>query len=86
MKTLIALALLSLTGCAETVPYGDIGHDLVGFWHGLWHGSILAIAFIISLFDDSVAIYAVYNTGGWYDLGFLLGSGLLTDAVRNIKK
>ncbi len=46
-----------------------------GFWAGLWHGIIAWITFIISLFSDSVTMYEVNNTGGWYNLGFLLGLG-----------
>lgn len=44
-----------------------------GFWAGLWHGAISVITFIIGLFNDSVKVYALNNTGSWYDLGFLLG-------------
>ncbi len=29
---------------------------------GLWHGIIAPISFIVSLFNDSVAMYAVNNT------------------------
>lgn len=47
-----------------------------GFWWGLWHGIIAPITFIISLFSDSVGIYEIHNTGGWYDFGFLLGLSL----------
>jgi len=45
----------------------------VGFWYGLWHGFILPFSWAISLFDKDVAIYAIYNSGGWYDFGYLLG-------------
>jgi len=34
---------------------------------------ILPISWFISLFSDSTAIYAIYNNGGWYDFGFVLG-------------
>ena len=44
-----------------------------GFWAGLWHGLIVVITFIISLFTDSVTIYEVNNTGGWYNFGFVVG-------------
>ena len=50
---------------------------LAGFWRGLWHGIIAPITFIISLFTENVNIYEVYNSGGWYDFGFVLGSGIL---------
>jgi hypothetical protein len=29
----------------------------------------------LSLFLDSVNIYEVHNSGGWYDFGFMLGIG-----------
>lgn len=45
-----------------------------GFWAGLWHGLICVITFIISLFSDKVAMYEVNNSGGWYNLGFLIGA------------
>jgi hypothetical protein len=45
-----------------------------GFWAGLWHGSILPLAFIVSLFKPGVGIYETNNTGGWYNFGFLLGA------------
>jgi hypothetical protein len=45
-----------------------------GFWAGLWHGSILPIAFIVSLFKAGVGIYETRNNGGWYNFGFILGA------------
>lgn len=74
--TLLALgALLVLAACAAgpnpaiaTAPQAP-----AGFLLGLWHGIILPITFIISLFTDNVSIYEVYNNGGWYDFGFILG-------------
>lgn len=77
----VGLALL-LAACAAGVnpnvdvvnPANDI---LAGFWRGLWHGIISPITFIISLFTEKVSIYEVYNSGGWYDFGFVLGAGIL---------
>ena len=45
-----------------------------GFWAGLWHGFIIVITFVISLFTDSVHMYEVNNSGSWYNFGFLLGA------------
>ena len=76
MKSLmfILLSLLLLTGCADDVSFLKASEMLpVGFWYGLWHGNILPISWFISLFDNTVAIYAIYNSGGWYDFGFVLG-------------
>ena len=36
-------------------------------------GFIVLFTFIISLFNDNVAVYDVHNSGGWYNFGFLLG-------------
>ena len=44
-----------------------------GFLAGFWHGVILPITFIISLFNPGVRIYEVNNKGILYDLGFLIG-------------
>lgn len=67
--------ILMLTACADSITFKEaIGHDIVGFWYGLWHGFILPVSFIVSLFDPDVAIYAIYNNRGWYNLGFLLGA------------
>jgi hypothetical protein len=71
---IVVLVVLTLAACAAgpNVAAGQ-GADDAGFWLGLWQGFIAPIAFIVSLFNDSVGIYEVNNTGGWYDFGFLLG-------------
>ena len=70
--------LFLMTGCASSIPVDQcIENDLYGFWGGLWHGIIAPISFILSLFMDEVAMYAVNNTGSWYDFGFVLGAGIL---------
>ena len=53
------------------------GADPAGFWLGLWHGLILPITFLISLFNDNVGVYEIHNTGGWYDFGFVLGASII---------
>lgn len=72
-----ALSLLFLTGCADSVSFTTASDKVaVGFWHGLWHGLIIPISWIVSLFSESTAIYAIYNNGGWYDFGFFWGVSL----------
>jgi len=61
------------TACAATQQAGAVAPQAPGFWLGLWHGFIFPLAWIVSLFTDKVAIYAVPNNGGWYDFGFFLG-------------
>ncbi|MBA7475600.1 hypothetical protein ES706_04620 [subsurface metagenome] len=75
------LAMLLLAGCAAgtnpTVDTPDIDGESASFWSGLWHGVISPITFIISLFSDNVNIYEVYNSGNWYDFGFMFGVSLI---------
>lgn len=80
--TIISLIALSmLTGCADTISFAEAAKaDPVGFWHGVWHGMIAPFAWVVSLFSESTAVYAIYNNGGWYDFGFMLGIGALSSS------
>ncbi len=76
---LAAALMLVLTACAAGAnPATDVPSsegDVAGFWLGLWHGIIMPITFIISLFSlTRVGIYEVHNNGGWYDFGFVIGA------------
>jgi len=44
-----------------------------GFWAGLWHGIIVPITFLVSLFNPGVRMYETNNNGRWYDFGFFIG-------------
>ncbi len=54
--------------------YQQPGALPAGFLGGLWHGMILPITFIVSLFTMNVRIYETHNSGRWYDFGFLIGA------------
>ena len=73
--------LILLTSCAAGPntqrSIADGGGDVAGFWLGLWHGIISPVTFFISLFVDTMNIYEVHNSGNWYNLGFVLGAGIL---------
>ena len=74
--------LLAVTGCADHATFAQAATmQPVGFWDGLWHGMILPISWLVSLFDSHVAIYAIYNNGGWYNFGFVLGCGALSSST-----
>jgi hypothetical protein len=69
---LIPLALLA--ACArQSAAAVSAAPDTPGFLLGLWHGVIFPVAWLLSLLMPQVAIYAVPNTGGWYDFGYFLG-------------
>jgi hypothetical protein len=77
---LAGVLLLVLSACAaganSAVDVPSEAGDVAGFWLGLWHGIIIPVTFIVSLFSETVSIYEVHNTGGWYDFGFVLGAGV----------
>ena len=78
---MLILVLIMMAGCAagpnEAAKSPDDEGNIAGFWQGLWHGIIVPVTFIISLFSDSVHIYEVHNTGNWYNFGFLFGVALV---------
>jgi hypothetical protein len=77
ITVLVLLLVAALFGCAagpnhlRNTPAAD--NSIAGFGLGLWHGVIVPITFVISLFNDNVSIYEVHNNGGWYNFGFLTG-------------
>lgn len=77
---LASVLLVVLSACAAgSNPAVDVPSaegELAGFFSGLWHGIIVPVTFVISLFTENVSIYEVHNTGGWYDFGFVLGAGV----------
>jgi hypothetical protein len=68
----LVAAIASLAACATQAP-SAVAPTAPGFLLGLWHGFIFPVAWVVSLFADRVAIYAVPNNGGWYDFGYFLG-------------
>src|SRR5215218_8234062 len=78
----LLFCLLALAACAATQAPDAVAPQAPGFWLGLWHGFIFPVAWIVSLFTDKVAIYAVPNSGGWYDFGYFLGVAVFGVGAR----
>lgn len=77
------IILILISGCADTIPYETSRFiEPVGFWYGLWHAMIIPFSWLGSLFSEDIAIYAIYNNGGWYDFGFALGVGGLIGSAH----
>ncbi|WP_096152957.1 MULTISPECIES: hypothetical protein [Bacillus] len=82
---IFVVMLIFLSGCLP----GDgtsSSHSPAGFWLGFWHGFIIVISFIISLFSDTVVIYETNNNGGWYNLGFIFGIGISLNIPSSSRK
>ncbi len=75
------LAMFLLAGCAAGTNFNvdvlDADGKSAGFWSGLWHGIISPVTFFISLFSDNVNVYEVFNSGNWYDFGFMFGVSII---------
>jgi hypothetical protein len=74
LLALLALGLLAACAtqpAAVAPPAGPPGLLL-----GLVHGFISPFALIAELFTH-VRVYAYPNSGGWYDLGFVIGAAAI---------
>ncbi len=85
-----AVIFFLIVGCArnEVVDACLTGHKY-GFFGGLWHGFIAPFDFIGMLFNNEITMYAQNNNGGFYALGFLIGSGgwgfLGSKSIRRVR-
>ena len=77
--------LLLFTSCAdaEYIEMCVTGYQY-GFWSGMWHGSISMFSLIGSIFSDDITVYAVNNTGFWYDFGFVFGIGGILKLITSL--
>jgi hypothetical protein len=88
-KILLAglLLLILVASCAPgNARYSiDTGRP-ANFWAGLWHGLIIVITFIVSLFTKDVGIYEPNNVGWGYNIGFILGCMIsLGSGARSVR-
>jgi len=79
-KTVATIAVLAVILAAIACAPGNYRWDQTlnpghkaGFWAGVWHGLIIIVTFIVSLFTGTVGIYESNNVGWPYNLGFILG-------------
>jgi hypothetical protein len=85
MKAMKILSLIIcvclLASCAAGMnPMNNVPNEkkeTAGFFKGLWHGVILPVTFVISLFTKEVNVYETHNDGGWYNFGFFLGLAII---------
>jgi hypothetical protein len=85
---LVGLLVLLVAGCAPgNARYSVETGRPANFWAGLWHGLIIVITFIVSLFTNDVRIYEANNVGWAYNLGFILGCCIsLGGGARSVRR
>lgn len=86
MKKYVAVvlptALFAVTIGFLFVPHGVFAfaqeyqystYDPAGFFSGIWNGLLAPWTLIARWFVHDIVMYAIPNTGWFYDFGFLLG-------------
>ena len=70
---------INRTELDERIDYvEDYRPEPAGFWKGVWHGFVSPISLLAIAFgNEDIGVYETYNTGNWYNFGFLLGAGAL---------
>lgn len=61
------------TAEAFVQKYAYSEYNPPGFFSGIWHGLLAPYSLVARWFMDDGAMYAVPNTGWFYDVGFLVG-------------
>lgn len=82
---IVCLVLFAVTGCADANHLAGTVKDGAGFWRGLWHGICAPFSFLGIMFGMDIGIYDSFNTGNWYNFGFILGIGGFYESCDNCK-
>ena len=82
----ISLLVLTLAACVAKQSGGTVDPAAPGFLEGVWHGFIFPVAWLVSLFTNDIAVYAVPNNGGWYDFGYFIGVVVLGVGARSSRR
>jgi hypothetical protein len=68
----VVLASLSLAACGFVGARPASVSQTPGFFVGIWDGLVAPWTLVLRAFLD-IRMYAVPNSGWWYDAGFLVG-------------
>lgn len=70
--TIISI-ILPYTSQAFVQQWEYTTYQPAGFFFGIWHGLLAPWSLIARWFLSNISMYAISNTGWFYDLGFLGG-------------
>src|SRR5262245_63873172 len=68
----VVLVSLSLAACGFVGARPTSVSQTPGFFVGIWDGLVAPWTLVLRVFLD-IRMYAMPNSGWWYDAGFLLG-------------
>jgi hypothetical protein len=72
---ILGAVIFPVTSLAFVQEYQYSDDNLAGFFSGIWDGLLAPYSLVARWFISDVVMYAIPNTGWFYDLGFLLGIG-----------
>ena len=84
---LVGLLIFIVGFCVSCAPGNDRWDPDINpgsranLWAGLWHGLIIVITFVVSLFTNTVGIYEGNNVGWAYNLGYIIGVSIVFGGI-----
>jgi hypothetical protein len=66
-----------IPGSNPLVNLTDDRGNVAGILLGIWHGIISPVTLVWSFINPNVQMYEVHNNGSQYNLGFLIGIGIV---------
>lgn len=69
--TIILVSSVSAEAFVKNYQYSQ--YNPAGFFSGIWHGLLSPYSLVARWFMDDVVMYAIPNTGWFYDASFLIG-------------
>lgn len=75
LRILVSVVAFSVPGFVDAFvqEYQYSSWDPPGFFSAIWHGLLAPYSLIARWFLDGVVMYAIPNSGWFYDFGFLIG-------------
>lgn len=70
---IIMITLVPITSNAFVIQSDYSYYEPAGIFSGVWHGLLAPWSLISRWFINDVEMYAINNTGWFYDAGFLIG-------------
>lgn len=70
----ILISLVGFAGHNDLAGVVNAKGRIAGIWYGIVHGFLFIIALVVSLFNKTVNIYELHNTGIGYNVGFVIGT------------
>ncbi len=72
LTTILLASIQFVSACGFAEHQAGYVYQAPGFFHGVWHGLLAPWTLLIRALLD-IQMYAIPNSGWFYDAGFLIG-------------